>query len=100
MYGYNNGPRASPVVDGDRVFTYGVAGRLSAVEVATGRPLWELDVNREYGVIQNFFGVGSTPCVFNDLLIVMVGGSRPHKFVNRVSTRRSQTQRFSHRSFR
>ncbi|MEZ6090431.1 MAG: hypothetical protein R3C05_20905 [Pirellulaceae bacterium] len=29
MYGYNNGPRSSPTISGEHVFTYGVAGRLS-----------------------------------------------------------------------
>jgi outer membrane protein assembly factor BamB len=75
MYGYNNGPRASAVVDQNRVYTYGVAGRLAANDVASGESLWAKEMNREYGVIQNFFGVGSTPCVFEDLLLVMVGGS-------------------------
>jgi len=75
MYGYNNGPRSSAVVDQDRVYVYGVAGRLAASEVLTGKVLWEKDTCQEYGVIQNFFGVGSTPCVFEDLVLVMVGGS-------------------------
>jgi outer membrane protein assembly factor BamB len=75
MYGYNNGPRSSAVVDRDRVFIFGVAGRLAAVDVLTGKILWENDTSKTYGVIQNFFGVGSTPCVFENLLIVMVGGS-------------------------
>ena len=29
----------------------------------------------EFGVIQNFFGVGSTPLIYEDLLITMIGGS-------------------------
>ncbi len=75
MYGYNNGPRASAVVDQNRVYIYGVSGRLAANDVASGKVLWEKDTNQKYGVFQNFFGVGSTPCVFEDLLLVMVGGS-------------------------
>ncbi|RMF44749.1 MAG: hypothetical protein D6753_01835 [Planctomycetota bacterium] len=77
MYGYNNGPRCSPVVDGDRVYTYGVAGQLTCYRVTDGDVLWTRDMNREYGVVQNFFGVASTPYVHGDLLLVMVGGSPP-----------------------
>ena len=33
MYGYNNGPRCSPVVDGDRVYAYGVDGKVQASDV-------------------------------------------------------------------
>jgi outer membrane protein assembly factor BamB len=76
-YGYSAGPRASPVVDGERVFTFGVEGVLRAWSVTDGKPLWSLDTVERYGVVQNFFGVGSTPVVEGDLLIVPVGGSPP-----------------------
>ena len=75
MFGYNNGPRCSPIVDGDRVYVYGVTGQLSCVRAATGEPLWTKNLNDEYGVVPNFFGVASNPCVHDDLLLVMVGGS-------------------------
>lgn len=75
LYGYNNGPRCCPVIDGDRVYVYGVAGNLVCVAVQSGQLHWKKDLAREYGVVQNFFGVASTPCVSDGLLIVAVGGS-------------------------
>jgi outer membrane protein assembly factor BamB len=77
LYGYNNGPRCSPVIDGDRVYAYGVDGVLACCQSADGKLLWHKNLNKEFGVVQNFFGVGSTPVVEGDLLIVMVGGSPP-----------------------
>jgi outer membrane protein assembly factor BamB len=74
-YGYNNGPRCSPVVDEDRVYTYGVAGRLACVGLSDGQLRWDLDINEQYNVIQNFFGVAASPLVYGDLVWVMVGGS-------------------------
>ena len=74
-YGYNNGPRCSPVVDGDRVYTYGVAGRLACVGLSNGQTKWEIDVNEKYNVIQNFFGVAASPLIYGDLIWAMVGGS-------------------------
>jgi outer membrane protein assembly factor BamB len=76
-YGYNNGPRCCPVVDGDRVYTYGAEGMLHCVRAVDGRLLWKVDTRAEFGVVQNFFGVGSTPVVEGDLLITQVGGSPP-----------------------
>lgn len=73
--GYNNGPRTSPVVDEDRVYIYGAEGMLCCVSARDGKPLWKVDTARKFGVVQNFFGVGSTPVVEGNLLIVMVGGS-------------------------
>jgi outer membrane protein assembly factor BamB len=64
-----------PVVDGNKVYVYGVAGKLSCVGLEDGKTVWQRDLNREFGVVQNFFGVASTPRVAGDQLIVMVGGS-------------------------
>ena len=77
MYGYNNGPRCSPIVDGDRVYALGVDGVLVCVQAVDGKPVWKIDANKQFGVVQNFFGVGSNPVIEGDLLIVMVGGSPP-----------------------
>lgn len=74
-YGYDPGPRACPVIDGDRVYAYGPDGLLACVSVADGKEVWKLDTVKEYHVHQNFFGVGSVPLVAGDLLIVAVGGS-------------------------
>lgn len=75
MYGYSGGPRAVPVIDGDRVYIFGVEGRLRAHQVTDGKLLWEVDTNARYGVQQNFFGAGSTPIIEGPLLIVPIGGS-------------------------
>jgi outer membrane protein assembly factor BamB len=74
-FGYNNGPRCCPVVDGDRVYLHGAEGKLHCVHARTGEPLWNVDTFAEFGVVPNFFGVGSTPVVEGDLLILQIGGS-------------------------
>ncbi len=74
-YNYNGGPRCFPVVDGDRVYTYGAEGVLHCLAALNGKLLWKVDTVEDFGVVQNFFGVGSTPVVEGDLLIVQVGGS-------------------------
>jgi outer membrane protein assembly factor BamB len=74
-YGYNNGPRCSPVVDGDRVYVLGVTGTLACIAIADGSTLWELHTNDEYNVVPNFFGVGASPLIYQDKLLVMIGGS-------------------------
>ncbi len=76
-FGYDNGPRCSPITDGERVFILGVEGELHCVAVEDGRRLWSLATNAEFGVVPNFFGVGSTPVLFDDCLLMMVGGSPP-----------------------
>jgi outer membrane protein assembly factor BamB len=77
-YGAGNGPRCCPVVDGDRVYTFDPAGLLHCVRAADGGVVWKKDTSKEFGVVPNFFGVGSTPIVDGDLLIAMIGGSPPN----------------------
>lgn len=72
-YGYNNGPRASPVIDGDLVYTIGAQGKLHALKLATGQVAWKRDINAEFKVPQDFFGTASTPLLEGDLLILNVG---------------------------
>jgi len=72
-YGYNNGPRASPVIDGQRVVTVGAEGKIHCLELGTGKVLWKRDLRAEYKVPQDFFGTASTPLVEGGLLIVNVG---------------------------
>ena len=76
-FGYNNGPRCSPVVDGDRVYIHGAEGMLCCLQATDGKLLWKVDTHADFGVVQNFFGVGSTPVIEGDLLISQVGGSPP-----------------------
>lgn len=75
MYGFSNGPRAAPMVDGERVYTLGVEGLLQCRSGSDGSLVWQRDTNAEYGVVQNFFGVGSSPVIYENLIIAMIGGS-------------------------
>jgi len=75
MYGYSNGPRAAPTLDGGLVYTFDAGGRLRCQQAGTGELVWEVDTARTFGVIQNFFGAGSAPMVEGDLLIAAIGGS-------------------------
>jgi outer membrane protein assembly factor BamB len=76
-YGYNTGPRCSPIVDDDRVYIYGSEGMLHCLWALDGKPLWKVDTKAQFGVVQNFFGVASTPAIEGNLLLVVVGGSPP-----------------------
>jgi len=77
--GYNNGPRASPIVGDKLVFIYGAEGELHCLDITTQKLAWKRNLSQDFGVVPNFFGVGSSPVIFQDLLLVMVGGS-PEEF--------------------
>ncbi len=72
-YGYNDGPRASPIIDGTRTYTVGAQGQLHCLDLAEGRVLWKRDLDKEFRVRQDFFGRASTPLIEGPHLIVNVG---------------------------
>src|SRR5436305_1981513 len=45
------------------------------LKTADGSVVWKIDTFKEYGVIQNFFGVGAAPVIEGELIIAQVGGS-------------------------
>ena len=89
-YGYSNGPRASPLIDGDRVYLLGVDGSLICFELSTGRVVWQRNINKDFNVKQDFFGTVGTPLLRNGNLIINVGGQDGpcvaafHKMTGRV----------------
>ena len=56
-YGYNHGPRCSPVIAGDAVFAYGAEGQLHCLELASGAVRWQHAVPKEFKLKQNFFSL-------------------------------------------
>ena len=73
-FGYNNGPRCSPLLTSNRCYTFGAEGKLVCLDLPTGKLVWQRDTAKEWNVPESFFGVGSTPVLEGDRLIVMVGG--------------------------
>src|SRR5436190_7513423 len=72
-YGYNNGPRCTPLLTSNRCYTFGAEGKLLCLN-RSGKLVWQRDTAAEWNIPQAFFGVGSTPILERNLLIVMVGG--------------------------
>ena len=71
---YAIGPRATPTVDGDRVYVVGASGVLRCVNVATGELIWTKDYIADYDTSVATWGVSSAPLVDGDRLISIVGG--------------------------
>ncbi len=74
-FGFSEGPRATPTVDGDLVFTYGAEGTLQCVNLKTGARVWRLDARQEFGVRKEFFGTGCSPFIDGPRLLMNIGGA-------------------------
>jgi len=72
-FGKGNGPRATPLVAGNRVYTLGAEGELHGLDLKTGKKVWHHDLAQEYSPAKNFFGIGTSPLLEGNLLLVNVG---------------------------
>jgi len=73
--GYQAGPRASVLVDGDRAYSLGTAGHLFCFDAATGQVLWSHDLREAYRARVPTWGIAASPVIEDDLLIVHFGGA-------------------------
>ncbi len=68
-----DGPRSTPVVDGDRVYTLGASGLLMCLEATTGKLHWKRNVLENFGAKNIRWGVSTSPLLDGDRLLVNVG---------------------------
>jgi outer membrane protein assembly factor BamB len=68
------GPRATPTVDGERVYTLGATGTLLCLEVKTGKQVWQQDLLKIAGRDCTSHGYNSCPLVVGDRVYIQPGG--------------------------
>ena len=73
---YAHGPRATPVVDGDRVYTIGATGLMFCLKVADGKVVWQKDFQQEFETSLPTWGMAASPLVIENQLITLVGGAK------------------------
>lgn len=70
---FGTGPRATPFIDNDRVYTYGRAGDLACWKLLDGALLWKKNVMDEGGKLPEW-GFASSPLVLDKKVFVQGGG--------------------------
>jgi len=81
-----DGPRATPTIQGNRVYAFGATGRLRCLDATDGRPLWKRAVLEENGLGNITWGTSASPLLVDDLVVVTGGrGSGAVLFAYRQS---------------
>ncbi len=75
---YPSGPRCTPNVEGDFVWTLGAEGDLYCLEAATGRVVWSVDLKQRYGTKAALWGYAAHPLIDGDRLLCLAGGTGSH----------------------
>jgi outer membrane protein assembly factor BamB len=73
--GYQAGPRASVTVHDGRAYSLGTMGHFFCFDAATGKVLWQHDLDREYQIEMPIWGIAASPLIEGDLVITQVGGA-------------------------
>ncbi len=69
------GPRATPTIDGDRIYTVGGTGILNCLQFDTGEQIWSTNIFEENNAKAPPWGVSVSPLVLDELVIVSAGGA-------------------------
>lgn len=75
---YPAGPRCTPVVDNDRVYTLGAEGHLFCFKVDSGEITWAKNLKAEYNAKSPLWGYAAHPLIDGDNLLTLAGGSGSH----------------------
>lgn len=69
------GPRATPTLAGDRVYTFGSTGILNALDAESGKVAWSRNLPADLDTTIPTWGYSSSPLIVDDLVIIAAGGS-------------------------
>lgn len=71
------GPRATPAINGDRIYTQGATGIINCLDARTGDLVWQVDSGKRFGSEPLIWGKSSSPLVIPDrgIVVVAVGKS-------------------------
>jgi outer membrane protein assembly factor BamB len=72
---YPAGPRCTPNVDGEFVYTLGAMGDLKCLKVADGKEVWSKNFMKDYESGLPQWGFAAHPLIDGDKIICLVGGS-------------------------
>jgi outer membrane protein assembly factor BamB len=75
---YPAGPRCTPAVDGDVVYTLGAEGHLACLKVKDGSKVWAKELKDEYKTKSPLWGYAAHPLIDGDKLITLAGGEGSH----------------------
>ncbi len=75
---YPSGPRCTPLVDENRVYTLGAEGSLICFDRESGEVLWNRELKTDYHTGSALWGYASHPLIDGEKLICIVGGTGSH----------------------
>lgn len=70
------GPRATPTIHQEKIYSLGAKGILNCLDIRTGKKIWAKDIAKDADAKVPEWGFSSSPLIVNDLVIVFAGGEK------------------------
>jgi outer membrane protein assembly factor BamB len=67
------GPRATPTIVGERIYTQGGTGIVNCLDARTGDVIWSRNTAEEFGVPVTTWGKSGSPLIVADMVVISVG---------------------------
>jgi outer membrane protein assembly factor BamB len=75
---YPAGPRCTPNVDGNRVYTLGAEGHLFCFDILSGDVVWQKNLKQDYRAKTPLWGYAAHPLIDGNKLLTLAGGAGSH----------------------
>ncbi|WP_372645078.1 PQQ-binding-like beta-propeller repeat protein [Ancylomarina sp.] len=79
--GFGDGPRSTPLIGENTIFSFSSYGKLTAHSKTDGKQLWQVDFIKEFGSTLPRWGFSSSPVLVDGVLIMEAGGTDERAFV-------------------
>jgi outer membrane protein assembly factor BamB len=73
-FGFDEGPRSTPSISGNKVYTLGASGIITCTDFQTGSRQWQLNAAEKFKAEKGFFGFACSPLVVDGLVLLNIGG--------------------------
>jgi outer membrane protein assembly factor BamB len=74
-FGFDEGPRATPSMDHDKVVTFGAEGALHCINLADGKLVWSVSCKEQFRAPKGFFGAACSPLIVDRKVLLNIGGT-------------------------
>ncbi len=73
-FGSGGGPRATPAIVENKVYTMGAQGMVVCTDMTTGKTIWKVDAQKKFRAPNGFFGMACSPLIEGNAVLLNIGG--------------------------
>ena len=78
---FGDGPRSTPAIGEDNIYSFSSYGKLTANSIKDGKTIWQVDFISEFGSTLPQWAFSSSPVLVDNILIIEAGGTDSRAFI-------------------